>query len=151
MQTLSISQIFSQFSYYQDNYLSILNNPDLYYTAVSEAYIHVWPFQKQSLFLGDLLQLWFAEKWVVEPIHQFQFEVFLNEQTSEIIAKDHYVYAITGHFFTGENHSKAWNSSTETKVNVCLNSGFKNYCEFKALTRPKTISFSFKSRTKITL
>ena len=65
MNTLNISDIFSQFSYYQEHYLSILSTPEQYYTAVEGAYIHVWPLAPQDLYLGDLLQLWFSEKWLI--------------------------------------------------------------------------------------
>ena len=56
MNTLSISDIFSQFSYYQEHYLSILSTPEQYSTALEGAFIHVWPLSPQDLYLGDLLQ-----------------------------------------------------------------------------------------------
>ena len=141
MYTLTIAQIFSQIEFYKENYLNILNTPESYFTKVEGAFVALFPFKKQNLFLGDLLQLWFAEKWLVEQSYQFQFEVFLNEQSSEEKPKDLFVYAITGNLITGENQSQAWNSSTRSKNKVFLNSSFRHYCEFKGLTRPKEISF----------
>lgn len=149
MYTLTIAQIFSQIEFYQENYLNILNTPESYFTEVEGAFVELFPFKKQNLFLGDLLQLWFAEKWLVEQSYQFQFEVFLNKQSSEETSKDLFVYAITGNLITGENQSKAWNSSTCSKNKVYLRSSFRHYCEFKALTRPKEIPFLFKPSKNI--
>ena len=78
MNTLSIPQIFSQLAYYQENYLQIIADPAQYYIPVKDAHITLWPLAQKSLYLGDLLQLWFAEKWLVETERQFNFEVFLN-------------------------------------------------------------------------
>ena len=43
MNTLTISDIFANLATYQDQYLSIISNPEQYYTPVESAYIDVWP------------------------------------------------------------------------------------------------------------
>ena len=65
MNTLTISQIFENFSFYQENYLSILQDSEQYFIQVEQAYLDVWPFTEKKLYLGDLLQLWFSEKWLI--------------------------------------------------------------------------------------
>ena len=57
MNTLTISQIFSNLSFYKDQYLNIIQSADLYFTEVEGAFVDLFPFKKQQLFLGDLLQL----------------------------------------------------------------------------------------------
>ena len=66
MQTLTIAEIFSDFSFYQDHYLSIIAQPEQYFTPVQGVFIQVWPVGTQPLYLGDLLQLWFSEKWLIQ-------------------------------------------------------------------------------------
>ena len=66
MNTLTIPQIFSQLSFYQDHYLDIIQDSAQYFTPVAGAEIRLWPLATKQLYLGDLLQLWFAEKWLVE-------------------------------------------------------------------------------------
>ena len=78
MNTLTIPQIFSQLSFYQDHYLEIIQDSAQYFTLVAGAEIRLWPLATKQLYLGDLLQLWFAEKWLVEKERQFSFEIFLN-------------------------------------------------------------------------
>ncbi len=48
MTTLTISQIFEKFSFYQENYLSILQNPEQYHIEVEQAYLDVWPFLRKN-------------------------------------------------------------------------------------------------------
>ena len=66
MKTLCIQSIFSNFSFYQQNYLQIIQNPEQYYIAVENACVNTFPFRQQVLFLGDLLQLWFGHKWKIQ-------------------------------------------------------------------------------------
>jgi hypothetical protein len=65
MKTLTIASIFSNFDFYQQNYLNVLTQSESYYTPVEDAWIDAYPFKKQNLYLGDLLQLWFSSKWNV--------------------------------------------------------------------------------------
>lgn len=137
MNTLSIPQIFSQLTYYQENYLQIIADPAQYYIPVTDAHIKLWPLAQQSLYLGDLLQLWFAEKWLVETERQFSFEVFLNVDYLKEQSKELYIYAISGNLLTGTNQSKAWQASTAQIQDVELANVSKHYFEFQGLSRPQ--------------
>ncbi|WP_180075283.1 hypothetical protein [Acinetobacter sp. YH12254] len=137
MNTLSIPQIFSQLTYYQENYLQIIADPAQYYIPVTDAHIKLWPLAQQPLYLGDLLQLWFAEKWLVETERQFSFEVFLNADYLKEQSKELYIYAISGNLLTGTNQSKAWQASTAQIQDVELANVSKHYFEFQGLSRPQ--------------
>ncbi|WP_236765705.1 hypothetical protein [Acinetobacter junii] len=63
MTTLRIESIFSNFSFYKQNYLNIINDPSQYYQVVESANIHFASFSDERLYLGDLLQLWLSDKW----------------------------------------------------------------------------------------
>ena len=137
MNTLSIPQIFSQLTYYQENYLQIIADPAQYYIPVTDAHIKLWPLAQQSLYLGDLLQLWFAEKWLVETERQFSFEVFLNADYLKEQSRKLYIYAISGNLLTVTNQSKAWQASTAQIQDVELANVSKHYFEFQGLSRPQ--------------
>ncbi|ENW23664.1 hypothetical protein F925_02624 [Acinetobacter lwoffii NCTC 5866 = CIP 64.10 = NIPH 512] len=137
MNTLSIPQIFSQLTYYQESYLQIIADPAQYYIPVTDAHIKLWPLAQKSLYLGDLLQLWFAEKWLVETERQFSFEVFLNADYLKEQSKELYIYAISGNLLTGTNQSKAWQASTAQIQDVELANVSKHYFEFQGLSRPQ--------------
>ena len=47
MKTLTVSSIFSNFDFYQRNYLNILNQPESYYTLVEDAWINAFPFKSR--------------------------------------------------------------------------------------------------------
>ena len=137
MNTLSIPQIFSQLTYYQENYLQIIADPAQYYIPVTDDHIKLWPLAQQSLYLGDLLQLWFAEKWLVETERQVSFEVFLNADYLKEQSRELYIYAISGNLLTGTNQSKAWQASTAQIQDVELANVSKHYFEFQGLSRPQ--------------
>ena len=82
MNTLTISDIFANLADYQDQYLSIISNPEQYYTPVESAYIDVWPVGCTDLYLGDLLQLWFSERWLVNSPCQL-----LSEQSTTLLKR----------------------------------------------------------------
>lgn len=136
MNTLSISQIFSDISYYKDNYLSILSNPEQYQTLVPEAFIQVWPFKKESLCLGDLLQLWFAQKWLAKKPIEYHFELFLDLDNTTNQVKDLYLYAITGNVLTGRNETHAWSLKNNHSETLHIDNVLQNYCTFKACQYP---------------
>src|SRR5690606_21335375 len=112
MNTLSIPQIFSQLTYYQENYLQIIADPAQYYIPVTDAHIKLWPLAQQSLYLGDLLQLWFEDKWLVVTEREFSFEVFLNADYLKEQSRVLYIYASSGNLLTGTDLSEAWQAST---------------------------------------
>ena len=137
MNTLTISQIFTQLPFYQVHYLSILQNSEQYYTPVTDAYIHLWPLKKQNLYLGDLLQLWFAEKWTVTPAQNYILEQYLAAH--DVIKAKHntaYIYAIEANSFTGENQTHIWSTHLGQSQVVETVDTLKYYCEFKACERP---------------
>ncbi|MFV5489932.1 hypothetical protein [Acinetobacter sp. ASP199] len=135
MNTLTIPLIFSQLSFYQENYLDIIQDSTQYFTPVTGAEIRLWPLAAKQLYLGDLLQLWFAEKWLVEKERQFSFELFLN--APETPPKDLFIYAISGNLLTGSNQSKVWQTSTAQAQELSLANVSKHYFEYQALTQPK--------------
>ena len=137
MNTLTIPQIFSQLAYYQENYLDIIQDSTQYFTPVAEAEIRLWPLVAKQLYLGDLLQLWFAEKWLVEKESQFSFEVFLNAPETQ--QKDLYIYAISGNILTGSNQSKVWQASVGQSQTLSVANVSKHYFEYQALTQPQVV------------
>lgn len=137
MNTLSISQIFSNISFYEENYLSIISDPEQYQTSVPEAFIQVWPFKKESLYLGDLLQLWFAQKWLAKAPIEYHFELFLNvTDESRNEEKNLYLYAITGNVLTGRNETLAWSLKNNQTEILYIDNVLQNYCTFKACQYP---------------
>ncbi|ATO19968.1 hypothetical protein BS636_10040 [Acinetobacter sp. LoGeW2-3] len=137
MNTLTIPQIFSQLSFYQENYLDIIQDATQYFTPVADAKIRLWPLAAKQLYLGDLLQLWFAEKWLVEQERQFSFEVFLNAPEPQ--PKDLYIYAISGNLLTGSNQSRVWQASVEQIQSLSVANVSKHYFEYQALTQPQLV------------
>ena len=139
MNTLTISEIFSNFSFYQENYLSIVQDSQQYFIPVPEAYIQIWSNTQEPLYLGDLLQLWFSEKWCVQSSHHLsceksgQKEILKSFQNPQNL----YVYQIKGNIFTGKNHSIAWSRTEEKIYPIKLDSVFKHYCYSKSLAHPK--------------
>ncbi|WP_151714284.1 hypothetical protein [Acinetobacter bereziniae] len=146
MTTLTISQIFEKFSFYQENYLSILQNPEQYHIEVEQAYLDVWPFSEKKLYLGDLLQLWFSEKWLINSTCR----LLLNSSTldsSDLTAQptqkqiqrtqDLYLFQLSGSTLSGSNHAQVWSVSEQKVLYVSLNSIFKYYCYFESIERPK--------------
>ena len=132
MSILSISEIFSNLSFYQDNYLAILSNPDQYYCKVAEAYIQVWPFSKQDLYLGDLLQLWFAEKWLIHSAQTNYLHSVIADQSQERVA-DLYLYQLHGNALTSNNQSIAWSVETHTPQVIQVQGVLQHFCEYKTL------------------
>lgn len=138
MNTLTISDLFNHLSDYQNQYLSIISDPEQYYTAVESAYIDVWPVGRTDLYLGDLLQLWFSERWLISSPCQL-----LSVQTEHSVKKffqrehDLYLYQLSGSALSGSNRSKVWSVSEGKSLDVSLDSAFKYYCIFKGAQRPE--------------
>ena len=135
MNMLSIPEIFSQFSYYQENYLSLIQQPELYYTAVEGAFVSVRPFATVQLYLGDLLQLWFSEKWLVESARESWIATYFSAQTE---AQERvYIYALEGKLWSKPLQAQAWSKSQHASCTVQLERTLKYYCYYKALTAPQ--------------
>lgn len=133
MYTLTISQIFSNFSFYQDQYLQILQDPQLYYLDVADAYIDVWLFARQKLYLGDLLQLWLSDKWFVTSQAETLLDVLDNKPQKYTHG---YVFQVNGSFLSTVLTSKAWSQDQQNQVNLSLDNVLKFYFVYKALSRP---------------
>lgn len=137
MNTLTVAQIFSNFQFYQENYLSIISNPTEYHTPVDSAYISVWPLGDTQLHLGDLLQLWFSEKWLINSPIQLLLQNTVRGQKKPFQRdQDLYLYQLAGSALSGTNTSKVWSRSEQKTLAVSLNSVFQYVCEFKGTTRP---------------
>ena len=136
MTTLTISQIFEKFSFYQENYLSILQNPEQYHIEVEQAYLDVWPFSEKKLYLGDLLQLWFSEKWLINVPCHLRFEHKDDGRRVPLKRKqDLYLYQLAGNALSGSNCSKVWSISEQRELRVELDSALKYYCFQKGSNR----------------
>lgn len=136
MNTLTISQIFSNFSFYQENYLSIIADHNQYQTSVEGSYVNVWPLGLRELVLGDLLQLWFSEKWLVNSPCHLRFEH--KDDGRRILlqrAQDLYLFQLAGSALSGSNRSKVWSVSEQKVLTVELDSALKYYCFQKGSNR----------------
>lgn len=137
MSTLTIPQIFSNLAFYQENYLTILNTPETYFTEVEGAFIDLFPFKKQHLFLGDLLQLWFSEKWSDQVKKSLKLEEFLAANDVKSNAKQHvYIYSIKGNAVSGVNKSQSWVLETDAVEEIQVYSPLKYYVELVNCPRP---------------
>ncbi|MFC6053749.1 hypothetical protein A6M14_00050 [Acinetobacter sp. Ac_877] len=136
MNTLTIPQIFANFSFYKENYLSIIKNADQYYVPVEGAEVQVWPLASHQLFLGDLLQLWFADKWTVDVNKSELINTILRDKTLNQSEQDLFVYELNGSSVTEQDTSKAWSLRENKSVDISVGTIFQFYCVFKGLSRP---------------
>ena len=138
MRTLTIAEIFSNLSFYQNNYFSILQYSQRYQTAVEDAFIQVWPVGTQALYLGDLLQLWFSDKWLINSPCQLLLDSYSNGRKQPLQREhDLYLYQLNGSALSGRNNSKVWSVSEQKKLSVSLDSVFKYLCIYKGTDRPQ--------------
>ena len=138
MNTLSISDIFQNLDYYKTHYLSILSHPDQYFTPVENAYIRVWPLGYIDLFLGDLLHLWFSEKWLInDSCLRLGEHKDDGRKTSFQRENDLYLYQLAGSALSGSNHSQVWSQSENKAIHVSLNSVFQYYANYKGTSAHK--------------
>lgn len=122
---LKIADIFSNFDFYQTHYLSIVADPQQYYTPVESAFIGVWPVGNIPLYLGDLLQLWFSEKWLINSPIQLLLENYSNGRKQPLQRNnDLYLYQLCGSALSGRNNSKVWSRSENKTLAVALDSVF---------------------------
>ena len=136
MNTLTIPQIIANFAFYKENYLSIIKNADQYYVPVEGAEVQVWPLASHQLFLGDLLQLWFAGKWTVDNKRNLLINTILTDKTLDQKEQDLFIYEIKGSLVSGEDTSTSWSRSENKAVDISVGSIFQFYCIFKGLSRP---------------
>ncbi len=132
MNTLTIPEIFSNLSFYQDNYLSIISDAEQYHTPVEQAYIDLWPLGHTDLYLGDLLQLWFSEKWLINTPC---LRLFNHPDDGRKIPlqreRDLYLYQLSGSALSGNNRSQVWSCAEAQSVRVIVDSPLKYYGIYK--------------------
>lgn len=135
MNTLIVSDIFKNLEFYKENYLSILSTPEQYFIPVSQAYIEIWPLGHIDLYLGDLLQLWFSEKWL---IHDACFRLATPTQEHRAVLQrpdDLFLYQLTGNALTGTNTSQVWSKTENSAVEVCLSTVFRYFADYKSTAK----------------
>lgn len=138
MKPLSISDIFSNFNFYKENYLTIISDSESYQTSVEDAYICAWPFKREQLYLGDLLQLWFAEKWILQKSSSLFLDQYaLNNNIKLNYSDEFYLYQIDGNALTGTNHAKVWSSRDNQNLSISVDHVFKYFCIFKGTSYAK--------------
>ncbi|MBJ8503729.1 hypothetical protein I6M96_01770 [Acinetobacter seifertii] len=131
MKTLAIASIFSNFDFYQRNYLNILNQPESYYTCVEDAWIDAFPFKKQRLYLGDLLQLWFSSKWNVLTSFKVLKCSKLLDQSQPL-----YIFQLEGELLLGKNKVLAWSTQHREVVELQLKNIWAPYAIAQTCGRP---------------
>ncbi|EEH70169.1 hypothetical protein HMPREF0023_0323 [Acinetobacter sp. ATCC 27244] len=136
MTILNIQTIFSNFSFYQQNYLDILQDSERYYTPVENAFLNTFPFKQNTLYLGDLLQLWFGNKWKIENSSN------LLTQKNSLLVNDQsplYLFQLGGELILGANTALAWSVAEQKVVTVHVKSIWQ-YAVFSHLCdRPKNV------------
>ena len=136
MQTLTIAQIFSQLDVYQAQYLNILQDPCQYSILVADASLSIWPCQPVQLCLGELLQLWFGNKWSLHSATQlFDAEPVLRRHLPQSV--DLYLYHVSGNLLTGHAKARAWSVSQQQSVCVTLDAAWQYYSVYKSLNTPQ--------------
>lgn len=146
MNTLTIAHLFLNLQSYKDQYLTILENPEQYFVPIADAYINIWPVGKEQLYLGDLLQLWLGEKWIVNTKKAPLINTILRDQTKAVPEFDRYVFSLQGNLLTSQNSAQAWSIDASESEALSIESLFHYYCVFKSLSRPQT-SASFLNAT----
>jgi hypothetical protein len=139
MKTLTIASIFSNFDFYQSNYLNILSQSESYYTLVEGAWINAYPFKKQELYLGDLLQLWFSTKWNVH--HSLKV---LKSSKPLNSSKDLYIFQLEGELLLGKNKVLAWSDEHQEIIELQLKNIWASYVIAQTCERPNNQDYSIK-------
>ncbi len=139
MKTLTIASIFSNFDFYQQNYLNVLTQSESYYTPVEDAWIDAYPFKKQNLYLGDLLQLWFSSKWNVHnSLKILKSSKLLNS------SKSLYIFQLEGELLLGKNKVLAWSTEHQEIIELQLKNIWAPYVIAQTCERPNNQDYSIK-------
>lgn len=131
MKTLTVASIFSNFDFYQRNYLNILNQPESYYTLVEDAWINAFPFKKQDLYLGDLLQLWFSSKWDAHTSLKVLKSYNILDQSKPL-----YIFQLEGELLWGKNKVLAWSTQFHKVIELQLKNIWAPYVVAQTCDRP---------------
>lgn len=147
MNALTIPQIFSNLDFYKENYLNIINSSESYFTEVEGAFVDLFPFRKQNLFLGDLLQLWFSEKWSDQTKKLLEIEEYLAaNDVKRNVKQQVYIYSIKGNAVSGANKSQAWSLDSDRVEEIQVKSPLKYYVELVNCPRPTPLQNELKAK-----
>ena len=134
MNTLTVRDIFQNFSFYQQHYHSILADPQQYQTIVENAVLDVWPFSSKNLYLGDLLQLWFSQKWLInQPCHIAHNQAIQDLLEPLFQRDDLYLYELHGNAFLGKAVAKVWSVSEQREIDLILESSLQYYSTYRTV------------------
>ena len=135
MNTLSISDIFKNLAFYQAQYPHILKDKHQYQTVVQDAVLDVWPAKQKQLYLGDLLQLWFSQKWLVNldcTLRQTD-KAFPPLFNPKIQRDDLYLCELHGNGVLGKGVAKVWSVSEQQILEVELEGCWQYYCTYHTI------------------
>ena len=135
MTTLTVAEIFQNLPFYQSNYDAILNQPEYYQTEVQDAVLDIWPASSKKLNLGQLLQLWFSQKWLVNQSYKLvqKKNSFSDLLSPQIKSDDLYVFHLTGNALFGKSTAKVWSVSEQRIIEVEVEEALKYYCTYRSL------------------
>lgn len=135
MHTLTVADIFKNLAFYQAQYQSILHHPEQYQILVQDAVLDIWPITTKKLYLGDLLQLWFSQKWLININYTYLQDKTLFPQlfNSKIQKEDLYLCEIYGNVILGISHAKVWSLSEQRLFDVVLEGSLQYYCSYKTI------------------
>ena len=134
MNTLKISDIFENFSFYQHNYQTILSQADQYQTRIVDAQLNIWPFSSKQLYLGDLLQLWFSQKWLVNQLCCLSTQQQFSNLLAPLVQRnDLYLYHLEGNAVLGKAVAQVWSVSEQRSIEVILESSLQYYFTYKSV------------------
>nr|WP_228128831.1 hypothetical protein [Acinetobacter junii] len=140
MTTLRIESIFSNFSFYKQNYLNIINDPSQYYQVVESANIHFASFSDERLYLGDLLQLWLSDKWTEHQLKTLTKSHYLLPTQDGVNGQNSlFLFAFKKHSLFKQAYAYAWNTLENKVQEIALNESFPFYCHYLTLSRPKRV------------
>lgn len=135
MTTLTISEIFNNFSFYEQYYPAILNNSEQYHAIVEDSLLDVWPLSTKPLYLGELLQLWLSQKWRVNQACQVKQQDCLKNLLQPLVNRDDlYVYQIQGNLVLGRAVIKAWSILEQREIELITESSLQYYCTYKSVS-----------------
>ncbi|MGY0204185.1 hypothetical protein ACW7EJ_11835 [Acinetobacter soli] len=141
MPTLQIEQIFSDFAFYQKNYLDIIRDPQQYYQNVTDAHIHFTVFSQEKIYLGDLLQLWFGDKWTEHQVKLLHDSAdHLWERASESWDNSLFLFSIERSGLFSPAYAYAWSTQDQQVKQIEIDHTFPYYCHYLTLSRPKRYS-----------
>ena len=138
MPILHIQEIFSQFQFYQAQYLDIIKNPELYYQPVLNAHIHFSIVSEEKIYLGDLLQLWLGDKWTE---HQVKILSHADQplwvHLTECWHNSLFLFALERKGLFSKTSALAWSTEEQQIKQISLDQALPYYCHYLSLERPK--------------